>query len=429
MSGTTLLRRDFAAGFTGVAMVTLLLAGCAPEPQVTVPSPIPTETALSSYDGPLVFVGDELASFAPRQEDIVALVPGSSGVSTPSSRLVQISDGGGLGADPSVCEIFYFEQSLGSVGARSVEWASPGGDEWGGARLQVLQFADEQHAALRMDQLITAAEQCGRFDKEGSAAYDAVIAEEAEDVRAFAGTLTHTNPDYLAASVTGFAATGNLLVSFWQPLAGGDEPAIDVTALARVLQDRVVEAKGALIEEWTANPPSEEDPAAGSSGDWGDWSIGVGGVGPIALDGTVADAVGAAGDVRVVDPEYDGGPTTLVNTADTATIRVQPADGSDDLWKIIVGNERTFDTAPQVGEDLPARGDVRIGDGVSAAIEQFPGGTSVVVASSGDYFYAVTDRDGRVFRFHTDADASDGAATIIGITLEDGTRLTSASFE
>jgi hypothetical protein len=58
----------------------------------------------------------------------------------------------------------------------------------------------------------------------------------------------------------------------------------------------------------------------------------------------------------------------------------------------------------------------------------FPEGTIVDVASSGDDFYAVSTREGQVFRFHSDRDAVDGAATIIGITVEEGTAAKSAVF-
>jgi hypothetical protein len=54
-------------------------------------------------------------------------------------------------------------------------------------------------------------------------------------------------------------------------------------------------------------------------------------------------------------------------------------------------------------------------------MDAFPGGTSIRMASSGDYSYETATRDGHLFRFHTDRDAAEADAVIVGITVEDAT--------
>lgn len=132
-------------------------------------------TAPEPYAGPMVFVGDELDQFLLGSEEIEALLPGVPDVTTSSSSLEQISDGGGAPFDPAICGALYVEQSLGSVGARTVSWTAADAPEHGYGRMNVLQFADEAQAQKRMDQLVAATEQCAEFDYEGMSTFTGVV--------------------------------------------------------------------------------------------------------------------------------------------------------------------------------------------------------------------------------------------------------------
>lgn len=403
------------------------LAACAPPPEGS-PSPTPSQTtpAPEPYAGPIVFVGDELAAFALTAEAIVGIVPEATEVGEPSPLLEQISDGGGDPADPSICEAFYAEQSLGTVGARTIEWKVPADPRYGFGRLHVLQFADEAQAQARMDQLLQAAQQCAAFTKGGPVTFDAVIPEASGDVRAFAGTLVDPGLDWQTFGA--FATAGNVIVQLWQPFTG--DRAFDAEAAALLLQTRAEEARTGLIEELTENPPAAETDPSGDPGTVrSDWRIGVGGVGPLRLGDSVDAALAAAGeDVQVVEPEYDGGPWKLVAPEEAGSILVQPVEAGDAVWSITVGNERSLDEAVNDGGALPLRGDIRLGAPVADAMDAYPGGTVVDVTSSGDDYYAVTTRDGQVFRFQADRDVVDEGATIVGITVEDATARTGLVF-
>jgi hypothetical protein len=410
-------------GAIGIGALVALTA-CAPSPQTSSsppPSPSQTTPAPEPYAGPIVFVGDELDAFALTAEEIAGIVPEATDVGDVSSVLEQVSDGGGLAADPAICDAFYAEQSLGTVGARVVEWNVPTDPEYGFGRLSVLQFADEAHAQARMDQLMQAAEQCAEFTKETPATFDAVILDETEHVRAFAGTLDDTGSGYDWRAFDAFASTGNVIVQLWQPFAA--DRTFDAEAAAMLLQARAVEARSGLIDELTENPPvAETDPSGDPGVVWSDWQIGVGGVGPLRLGDSVQSALAAAGeDVQVVDPDYDGGPWRLVAPEDAGSILVQPVEAGDAVQSITVGNDRSVDAKVDDGAALPHRGDIRLGAPVADAMAAYPGGTVVSVASSGDDYYAVTTRDGQVFRFQADRDVVEEGSTIVGITVEDAT--------
>lgn len=415
---TTNRARMMLGGIGTAALVAL--AACAPTPESSpVPTPSQTTSAPEPYAGPIVFVGDELDAFALTADEIVGIVPEATEVGDTSSVLGQISDGGGEPADPSICEAFYAEQSLGTVGARTIEWKVPADPRYGFGRLHVLQFADEAQAQERMDQLLQAAQQCAEFTKGGSVTFDAVIPEASGDVRAFAGTLVDPGLDWQAFDA--FAATGNVVVQLWQPFTG--DRAFDAEAAALLLQTRAEEARTGLIEELTENPPvAETDPSGDPGTVWSEWQIGVGGVGPLRLGDSVDAALAAVGaDVQVVEPEYDGGPWRLVAPEDAGSILVQPVEAGDAVESITVGNERTLDQAVHDGAALPHRGDIRLGAPVADAMAAYPGGTVVDVTSSGDDYYAVSTRDGQVFRFQADRDVVEEGSTIVGITVEDAT--------
>lgn len=427
MTGFSMRAMRVGAG-AAVAGMIIVLAACAPTPESSPPpsaTPSPEATAPEPYAGPVVFVGDELEAFALSPEEITGIVPEATEVGAVSSVLAQVSDGGGAPASPSICEALYAEQSLGTVGARTLEWQVPADPRYGFGRLLVLQFADEAHAQARMDQLLQAAQQCADFTKGGAVTFDAVIPEESGDVRAYAGTLIDPGLDW--QSFDAFASTGNVIVQLWQPFTG--DRTFDAEAAALLLQTRAAEARAGLIDELTENPPTpEEDPSADASAPWADWQVGVDGVGPVRLGDAVDTAVAAAGGSQTIEPEYDGGPWRILNDEGSGSILIQPVEGGDTVASVTVGNERSLDETAQDGSALPSRSDVRVGDPVADAMEAFPGGTIVDVASSGDDFYLVADRDGHVFRFQTDRDAVDDGATIVGITVEDATARTSAVF-
>lgn len=415
---------------TGIGAM-VVLAACAPTPQ-SAPSPSPspsssqTTPAPEPYGGPVVFVGEELGAFALSPGEIAELLPDATEVGDLSDVLEQVSDGGGLSADPLICDVLYAEQSLGTVGARTIAWKVPTDPTYGFGALRILQFADEAQAQGRMDQLLQAAEQCAEFDKQGTVTFDAVIPPEADGVRAFAGTLVDAGLGW--RSVDAFASTGNVIVQLSQPLSG--ERPVDAEAAAVLLQSRAVEAREGLIEALTENPPSAEPDPSGDQGSvWSDWQIGVGGVGPLRLGDSIDSALAAAGeDVQMVEPEYDGGPWTLVAPDGAGSILVQPVEGGDTVWSVTVGNERSLYGAAYDGAALPSRGEIRLGTSVADAMNAYPGGTVVDVSSSGDDYYAVTTRDGQVFRFQADRDVVEEGSTIVGITVEDATARKGAVF-
>ncbi len=428
MGRTGARRIGFVIGIVGIGALAALTA-CAPSTPTSpspTPSMAPTTSAPTPYEGPIVFVGDELDAFAPASAEIVDSVPDATDVGALSPTLAQVSDGGGAVSTPAICDALYAEQSLGAVGARTVEWKVPTDPRYGFGRLLVLQFADEAQAQTRMDQLLQAASQCADFTREGPATFDAVVPAESEGVSAFAGTLTDVGLDW--QSFDAFASTGNVIVHLWQPFTG--DRSFDAEATALLLQSRAVQAKTALVERLTADPPQAEvDPSGDPGPVWSEWQIGVGGVGPIRLGDEVERALAGAGAAQTVDPEYDGGPWTLIDDDGAGSILVQPAEGADAVWSVTVGNERSLDESPQNGAALPARGDIRVGAPVADAIAAFPGGTTVDVASSGDDYYAVTTRDGQVFRFQSDRDVADDGAMVVGITVEDATARMAIRFD
>ena len=141
----------------------------------------PSTASPEPYAGPIVFVGDELDAFALTPEEIVGIVPEATDVGDPSPVLEQVSDGGSLPADPPICDALYAEQSLGSVGARTVEWQVPTDPANGSGRMTIMQFADEAQAQGRMDQLLQAAEQCAEFAKEGTITFCLLYTSDAAD--------------------------------------------------------------------------------------------------------------------------------------------------------------------------------------------------------------------------------------------------------
>ncbi|WP_029265788.1 MULTISPECIES: sensor domain-containing protein [unclassified Microbacterium] len=409
--------------FSGVVLTALLaLTACTlgmdPEPT---PTAAPETPSPEPYAGPAIFTGDELNALLFTSDEIAALLPGSTEIGEPSSVLAQISDGGGPLPIPEICSVLFVEQSLWSIGSRNVRWTTTADSDYRFGAMMALQFADEAHAQARMDQLVEASSQCANFDFAGAATFESVRPVESDDVRAVAGTVTLPESEGGNSTFLGYAAVGNVLVQVSQSINGEAIP--DAEVIAKKLHERAEEARAALTQEFTANPPTPDAEAeTDESAPWSEWAISAGGVGLIHLGDPIADAVAAGQAARVIEPAGAGYPWKLVNAEGTGSILVATTDDGSAVASITVGNERIFDEDAQDGAALPLRGGVRVGAPIADAIAAFPGGTTVTVASSGDDWYDVATRDGRLFRFHTDRDVVDPGAVIIGITVEDATK-------
>lgn len=408
-----------------VAVGTLLvLSACAPDPD-----PVPTQSSApptrapepEPYDGPLVFVGDELDAFALTPDEVTSAFPGVSEVGDVEPVLEQISDGGGPDPVPAICWAPMIEQSLWSTGARSMSWTVPAEQEYyGSGRQIVIQFADEAQAGGRMDQLIDAAAQCAQFDWEGPAAFVATVLEEADGVRALAGTLHTGDGEFDTRWYVGFASVGNVLVQVFQPFTG--EPAFDADATAVLLRDRAVQARAALIEKLTATPPAApEEAAPDATVVWSEWTITTAGIGSIRLGAGIDEALATVVGAEVAEPQYEGEPWKLTGEDGVSTLFIQPAPDGVTVASITAGANYSHDEVSQDGASLPAAQNVRVGSSIAEAKEAFPGGTTIRVVASGEDFYDVATREGRLIRFRADRDATDPAATIIGMTVEDAT--------
>ncbi|MGH3689315.1 MAG: hypothetical protein ACRDT7_04085, partial [Microbacterium sp.] len=106
-------QRTFSRGAIGLLAATgvvVALSGCTPAPQTTPkPTPSPESSAPAPYDGPVVFVGDELDWFLPDAEEISGLLPDVGEVAAPTRSLIQVSDGGGPDHMPAICGAFDYE--------------------------------------------------------------------------------------------------------------------------------------------------------------------------------------------------------------------------------------------------------------------------------------------------------------------------------
>jgi hypothetical protein len=417
--------RPVVKALLGALAVTALLSlsACAPEAEPTPAPPAATEApSPAAYAGPLVFIGDELDLFALTPEEIMSRFPGVGEVEDLQPVLEQISDGGGPDPVPAVCQAALVEQSLGASEARTLSWSVPAeSDSFGFGRQYVVGFADEEHAAGRMDQIVAAADQCAQFEWDGPATFEATVLEEEDGIRALAGVIHTGDEEYDIRGYVGFASVGNVLIDVYQPFTG--EASFDAASVAELLRDRATDARAALIEELTANPPAERptDVPVDAGAPWSDWTITADGVGPIRVGSGIDQALAAVEGARVIEPAYEGGPWKILGSDGTSTLSIQPAPGDTTVSAVIVGADYSHGDTEQDGSALPAASGVRIGSTVADARAAFPSGTNVTVVSSGEHFYDVATRDGRLLRFRADRDASDAASTVIGITVEDAT--------
>lgn len=399
------------------------LSGCAPAPQVTPkPTPATQSPAPEPYDGPLVFVGDQLDWLLPSADEIAGLLPDVGEVGSPSSSLIQISDGGGPELSPAVCNLFLYEPSQTSIGARSVTWNSSrpeGSDGW----MHVLQFADEATAQGLMDLYVEVAKQCAEFTYgSGASTFESTTLDSGDGIRAVTGALVIDDGFGGGHRLyQGYASVGNVLVNFWQPFTG--EAAFDSERAATFLSDLASDARSRLIDELTANPPTPAPtpPAADPAAAWSTWQVSATGIGPIVLGSDLDEAIAAVPGATVIRPEWEGGQTWIVSPDGSASVLLWTDAGDSVVDAASVG---FANVANEPGDDpaaLPAVGDVRIGDAVGEARDAFPGGTSIRIVSSGEYFYQWTTREGAAIRFRVDRDAVDPSAVITGILTEDAT--------
>lgn len=417
----------FVRGLLGAVTVGALavVAGCttAPESEPTSkPSASAAPETSEPYAGPVAFIGDELEWFLLSPEEIAGVVPDATDISDPSAYLIQVADGGG-GPEiiPDICGVLVSEPSLGSVGARSVTWQSPLGDEQEGG-LHVLQYSNEQFVQERMSEYLDMAEQCADFTFGEASTFDSTVVESGDGVTAVAGSLMidfgsgAENRRYL-----GMAAVGNVMVSLWQPFIG--DSTFDAQAAAELLRDRLSEAQAKLISGLTETPPvPPEVPAADdASVPWSEWQISTAGVGPVRLGVELEEAIAAVPDAPVEQQQWWGAPTRLFSPDGAASILLWQESEGTAVQGISVGIANVGGEPSYDGSALPAARGVRVGDAVSSAISAFPEGTMMRVVSSGEFFYLWSTREGVLMSFRSDRDVTEEGALITGIRVEDAT--------
>ena len=363
-----------------------------------------------------MFIGDELDSFLLSTEQLGALLPDVGEVGSPESEITIYSDGGGAPVDPQACAVLYAEQALGSLDGRAVNWQIEGGDGLGPGTLRAVSFGSVDLAADRMDQLLTAADQCESFVSGGQNSFADVAIVEQDDARAMAGVLEMPGIDWSAFYA--YAQAGNVLVTLMHEFDG--EASFDSAAVAEALAEQAGAALAELTDALTADPPVIADPpAVGSEVPVADWEITPGAAGPLRLGMTADEAIALVPGAVDVTPEGRADSRTLELPEDAGTIWLRLTDAGV-VDRVTIGSEHVSQTATQHGDELPSASGVEVGSTFADATAAFPGGTTVRVVSSAELLYVVTDRAGRVITFHADADAEDAAsATIFGISVRD----------
>lgn len=425
MSATVRDRRGMrGAGLLATVMAgaLALIPGCAATPEATptaTASPAPETPTPEPYAGPLTFVGDELDAFALTPAEVADLLPSAPPATAVEDTLLQYSDGGGPDFTPAVCLLLTVETSMRSIGARTVPWIDSE-DPGASGKQEILQFASEDVAAARMDDLLDTVEQCAQFDAQGAGTFDAVAAPETDGVRAFAGTLEMGSGQNGWRTHHAFASVGNVIVHLWQPALDGSE--FDAERAALLLRDRAGEAETALVEKLTATPPATPTPeTADPAAPWSEWEMTATGVGPLELGMSRDEALAA---IPGATAQAAGGTDTLVRLTsndDASTLLLQFTDDGATLAAITAGIANVQGDVEPDGAVLPSAGGVRVGAPVTEATAAFPEGTFIRIVSSGEYFYQSATRDGGVIRFRADRDAADPAAVITGVTVEDAT--------
>lgn len=413
-----------AAG-AALTIAALLLAGCtaqppaaAPDPEPSasdVPSTTPEPSAQAPYDGPLQFVGDELAWFVPDIPELTRLLPGAVDVTAPRDHLEVVSDGSGVVAKPSACYALAYEVQMHALGARSVDWADANSVPRMRGHLSVMQFASPKQVQTMFAALRKAGRSCAKFTYGGPAKFTQVIdLDEESDVEVLTGLVDAGDDDWQWHAFYGYAAIGNVLVQLVHPADDDDE--YDSRAIAELLAATAQEAADALREKLTKNPPAStghkrDDPDAA----WSTWHVTPTSIGPIRIGDTVDDALAS---IPGVDVESENDGMWELESTEGATLTVRSADGKK-VTALIAGAESLWGKDVVVdGAVLPSAGDVRVGDRLSDAVEAFPGGTFARVVAAGQYQYRVAARDGGVIVFALDPmDPDDADATIVGLIV------------
>lgn len=422
MSSMSFVKRSIARGGLAAVLVGALagVSACAPTPEpASSPSAAPSTSAPEPYDGPLLFVGDELESFALTPQEVAGLFPGAPPATAITDTLVQYADGGGPDFAPAVCRLLISETSMRSVGARTVPWVD-GADAGSSGRQEILQFASEENASARMDDLVSTVENCAQFDAQGPGSFTASVAPDGDGVRAFAGTLELDSSGSPWRAHHAFAAVGNVIVHAWQPAQDGS--AFDAEAAALLLRDRAVEAKTALVDELTAQPPVTPTPSAQDpSADWSTWELTPTGVGPLIFGADRAAALAAVPGATAEEFTWTDTAARLVSPDGQSSLILHFTEDGARLSGVTAGIANLDGDVEPNGDLLPAAQGVRIGAPLADAVAAFPDGTFLQIVSSGEDFYQWATREGGVVRFRADRDAADPAAVITGITVEDAT--------
>lgn len=395
----------------------LVLLGCTPAPPEPKPtgSPSPSATAEPvAYDGPMMFVGDEIDDFLLSPEEIADLLPDVSEVTEPFDGTEMYADGSGEQYEPAICQALLLEQQVRATGARSVEWKVGDSDELGPGTLRVIQLGSVGQAEERIEQLREAADGCASFQGDGASTFTDVATVERDGVRALAGVLRVNASSYDWNAFYAYAQVGNVLVQIVHEFAGATTFASD--RIARALADRAEEASEALMAKLTADPPTIEEPES-ISPDMAvaDWPIVFGAVGPMVLG---EDAEQAAARVTGAEVTETLRNTVVVTLAESAG-RMRLDVGEDgEVRTIEVGGH--FSEAKQQGSALPQAEGVRVGDSLSQAMVAFPEGSTLRLISAGTDVYVIADRAGRVIMFSSEMDeTAAGDKPISSITVDD----------
>lgn len=402
-----------------------MLTGCAPAtaPQSTLsPSEGPSSDATPTYDGPLLFVGDELVSLLPSADSIAELFPDASAPGDATNVLEAIGDGGGPEYNPAVCSMFYREQALGGVGARVMEWRSSAND-WTGSAIAT-QFANPEQAAARFTEITEATENCESFTSDNSESFTDVAVGEGTDSTAVAGILVGVPGERQWKAVKAYALAGNTLVEVTHPFAG--EADFDTQAIADLLTsvgDEAAAAVWATLDEGVDE--STPEPQGDGGAPWTEWEITKASVGPVALGMTADEILTAVPGAEMTEAEFR--PSRL-SSADGAAYMWITFDSEGHAAQLAVGTLRSIEPVEDGGA-LPALQGNRIGAPVSAIVAALPGGTFVHSGVSGDSIYAAADRDGRVVEVVLATGDWSPEGSVLGIRVADGTSEMATLFE
>ncbi len=405
----------------------IVMAGCAapapPTPSPSASAPATPEPA--AYDGPLMFVGDEIDAFLLTAAEISDLLPDVSDVSDPIAGTDMYSDGGGAQFDPEECQALTIEQQVRATGARSVQWRI-GDVDLGPGTLRVLQFGSVAQAEERIQQLRDASEECASFRADGTGTFTDVASTERDGILAVAGVLRLNGPGYAWNAFQGYAQVGNVLVEIIHEFAG--ETTFDSEAVVEALAGRAALARTALIDKLTVAPPASAPPVAvDAATPVADWPIVFGAVGPLALGDDAKQAASEVPGVDLVQSEQQ--PDLLRVTVQGSTSNVDlRVDDSGAIDSIEVGAHFS-ESGAQNGALLPSAEGVRVGDPFSAAAAAFPEGSKLRVISAGNDVYMIADRSGQVIWFTAPYRGSGTAdEAITSISIEDASTWTYLRF-